>query len=453
MIHEPAAGPVPRGRRRQDRRDDHGRDRAAAARPGPQARGHRPQPHAGAVRPRVAPALPAGPRARRPPRGPPARPAPPVRRPLRHRRLGRHHHVPLRVRAHPAQPRPSSAPTWTASSTRCASGSPGRRRTATELTVKRLEGALLRAEERLKAKLDSAKDPGITFEATGIDYLCVDEAHGYKNLRTPSNIADAAIDGSMRASDLDMKLDYLRRRNGRRVATFATATPIANSVTEAYVMQRYLRPDLLEAAGISVFDTLGRHVRPDRHPGRAGPRGRRQLPGQEPLRPVPQRPRDAAHVARLRRRQDRRPDLNLPVPALAPRPMTASGPRDRHRRALRRPDRLRRRARASAPTASATGPSAPKKTTCSRSPATAAGPPSTCAWSACRRHTRQDRRRRRRGSPPSGVHHRDEASTWHPTAPRTRSAGRCSWCSATSAPPATAGTSTTNCATSSPRAG
>jgi N12 class adenine-specific DNA methylase len=123
------------------------------------------------------------------------------------------------------------------------------------LTVKRLEAALLRAEERLKAKLDSTKDPGISFEATGIDYLCVDEAHGYKNLRTPSNISDAAIDGSMRASDLDMKIDYLRRRNGERVVTFATATPIANSVTEAYVMQRYLRPDLLEAPGISVFDS------------------------------------------------------------------------------------------------------------------------------------------------------------------------------------------------------
>jgi N12 class adenine-specific DNA methylase/SAM-dependent methyltransferase len=122
-------------------------------------------------------------------------------------------------------------------------------------TVKKLEKTLLRAEERIKAKLDSAKDPGITFEATGIDYLCVDEAHGYKNLRTPSNISDAAIDGSMRASDLDMKIDYLRRRNGARVVTFATATPIANSVTEAYVMQRYLRPDVLEAAGIEVFDT------------------------------------------------------------------------------------------------------------------------------------------------------------------------------------------------------
>ena len=123
------------------------------------------------------------------------------------------------------------------------------------LTVKRLEAVLLRAEERLKNRLDSARDDGITFEATGIDYLCVDEAHGYKNLQTASNITDAAIDGSMRASDLDMKISYLRRRNGARVVTFATATPIANSVTEAHVMQRYLRPDLLEAAGVLVFDS------------------------------------------------------------------------------------------------------------------------------------------------------------------------------------------------------
>ena len=123
------------------------------------------------------------------------------------------------------------------------------------LTVKRLEAVLLRAEERLKNRLDSAQDDGITFEATGIDYLCVDEAHGYKNLQTASNITDAAIDGSMRASDLDMKISYLRRRNGARVVTFATATPIANSVTEAHVMQRYLRPDLLEAAGVLVFDS------------------------------------------------------------------------------------------------------------------------------------------------------------------------------------------------------
>src|SRR2546421_10189450 len=68
-------------------------------------------------------------------------------------------------------------------------------------------------------------------------------------------MSDAAFDGSMRPWDLEMKSASLRRRTGHRVVTFATATPIANSVTEAYVMQRYLRPDLLQMAGIEVFDT------------------------------------------------------------------------------------------------------------------------------------------------------------------------------------------------------
>jgi N12 class adenine-specific DNA methylase len=73
--------------------------------------------------------------------------------------------------------------------------------------VKRIEKALARTEERIKRQLDGAKDPAITFEETGIDYVVVDEAHGYKSLRTPSNIPGAVIEGSQRASDLDMKLD------------------------------------------------------------------------------------------------------------------------------------------------------------------------------------------------------------------------------------------------------
>jgi N12 class adenine-specific DNA methylase/SAM-dependent methyltransferase len=188
------------------------------------------------------------------------------------------------------------------------------------LTVKRLQAALARAEERLKAKLDSAKDAGVTFDLTGIDYICIDEAHGFKNLRTPSNITDAAIDGSMRASDLDMKIGYLRRRNGRRVVTFATATPIANSVTEAYVMQRYLRPDLLEAAGISVFDswaaTFGQVVTQVELAPEGGDSFRvksrfarfRNLPEMMKLWHVFADVKTAA-------------DLDLPVPALAPRPV------------------------------------------------------------------------------------------------------------------------------------
>ena len=122
------------------------------------------------------------------------------------------------------------------------------------LTVKRLERMVASREEKLKKQTDAIKDAGITFEETGIDYVIVDEAHGYKNLETVSNIRDAQIDGSKRATDLHMKLEWLRERHGHRVATLATATPIANSITEAHVMQRYLRPDLLAAAGVEHFD-------------------------------------------------------------------------------------------------------------------------------------------------------------------------------------------------------
>ncbi|MEV0287875.1 helicase-related protein [Kribbella sp. NPDC050820] len=123
-------------------------------------------------------------------------------------------------------------------------------------TVKQVEKAILAAEEKVKDKLDKVKDPGVSFEETGIDYLCVDELHDYKNLLTPSSIQDAAITpGSNRATDLHMKVEYLRNRYKGRAFTGATATPIANSISEAYVMQRYLRPDLLRDAQIPDFDT------------------------------------------------------------------------------------------------------------------------------------------------------------------------------------------------------
>lgn len=131
-------------------------------------------------------------------------------------------------------------------------------------SVKQAEKALLREEERLKEKLDAPRDAGISFEETGIDYVIVDEAHGYKNLRTVSAIQEAGKTGSALATDLHMKLDYLRGKHGRRVATLATATPIANSITEAHVMLRYLRPDLLADAGVEPFDawaaTFGKQV-------------------------------------------------------------------------------------------------------------------------------------------------------------------------------------------------
>lgn len=126
---------------------------------------------------------------------------------------------------------------------------------ATKRTVKKMETALLRAEEALKKKLAKSKDLGVSFEQTGIDYLMVDEAHMYSNLRTLSNIQGAGTTGSDKATDLHMKMEYLREnsRSGR-VATFATGTPIRNTVTQAYVMQRFLRPDLLREAGVYSFD-------------------------------------------------------------------------------------------------------------------------------------------------------------------------------------------------------
>lgn len=126
---------------------------------------------------------------------------------------------------------------------------------ANEQTVKKMEAAVVRAEEALKKKLDKDNVPGVSFEQSGIDYLMVDEAHQYSNLRTLSNIQGAAITGADRASDLHMKLEHLRANNtSGRVATFATGTPIRNSITQMYVMQRYMRPDVLEQAGIHSFD-------------------------------------------------------------------------------------------------------------------------------------------------------------------------------------------------------
>jgi len=122
------------------------------------------------------------------------------------------------------------------------------------MSVKRIQRKLLALENKIKARADTDRDAGVCFEDTGIDYVIVDEMHMYKNLATDSNIRDAAIEGSERASDLHMKLEYLRSQGRERVVTGATATPISNSVTEAFVMQRYLRPDLLEKAGIGAFD-------------------------------------------------------------------------------------------------------------------------------------------------------------------------------------------------------
>jgi N12 class adenine-specific DNA methylase len=123
------------------------------------------------------------------------------------------------------------------------------------LSVKRLETQALRLEQRLEALLDErAKDDGVAFEETGIDYLFVDEAHLFKNRQFPTRIEGVSGAGSRRAEDLELKLEFLRSRGGRRIATFATATPIANSIAEMHVMQAFLAPGQLAASGVEPFD-------------------------------------------------------------------------------------------------------------------------------------------------------------------------------------------------------
>lgn len=124
-------------------------------------------------------------------------------------------------------------------------------------SVKQIEKAVQRAEEALDARMEKVtRDPGLTWEQTGIDYLIVDELHMYKNLTVNSNIQSVDREGSLRAMDLDMKVQILREKAGPRgkVMTGATATPIANAMAEAWVMQKYLRPDLLAEAGVDEFD-------------------------------------------------------------------------------------------------------------------------------------------------------------------------------------------------------
>jgi len=125
-------------------------------------------------------------------------------------------------------------------------------------TVLQLETALKNAEKRLDELLNSkVKDNVINFENLGVDYLFIDEAHNYKNLYTytkMNEIAGVQHTRSQKASDMFMKTQYLINKNGGKGICFATGTPVSNSMSELYTMQRYLQPQTLESMGLSNFD-------------------------------------------------------------------------------------------------------------------------------------------------------------------------------------------------------
>lgn len=126
-------------------------------------------------------------------------------------------------------------------------------------SIKQMEKSKKSFEAKLKKLGDIKKDTdNIDFEQLGIDAIFVDEAHSYKNLFYSTNMNNVSglgnKEGSQKAFDMYMKVKYLQELNGGRGIVFATATPVMNSMSEMYIMQRYLQPDLLEARGLHSFD-------------------------------------------------------------------------------------------------------------------------------------------------------------------------------------------------------
>lgn len=128
-----------------------------------------------------------------------------------------------------------------------------------KFTVKQLESTKVKLENKLSKLNDqSNKDDVVTFEELGVDRLYVDEAHYYKNLFVYSkmtNVGGISQVEANKSSDMFMKCQYLDELTDSKGITFATGTPISNSMVELYTMQRYLQYDLLKEYGYINFDS------------------------------------------------------------------------------------------------------------------------------------------------------------------------------------------------------
>ena len=126
-------------------------------------------------------------------------------------------------------------------------------------SIKQLEKSKKKIEERLKKLNDQAnKDSLITFEQLGVDRLFVDEAHYFKNLflyTKMRNVSGIAQTEAQKSSDLFMKCQYIDELTDGKGITFATGTPISNSMVELYTMQRYLQYQTLKESGLLQFDS------------------------------------------------------------------------------------------------------------------------------------------------------------------------------------------------------
>lgn len=120
-------------------------------------------------------------------------------------------------------------------------------------TVKQLAKMADTMRAKARELLSHRVDDGLFFEQLGCDYLLIDEFHCFKNLSVPVRTDGFTLSPSKRATDLDMKLRFLRERSDR-VCTGFTGTPVSNTMLEMYVMQHYLNPDRLAAMGMETPD-------------------------------------------------------------------------------------------------------------------------------------------------------------------------------------------------------
>jgi N12 class adenine-specific DNA methylase len=124
--------------------------------------------------------------------------------------------------------------------------------------IKTIEKQKAARVERLKDLLaKDKKDDGLVFDELGVDHIFIDEAHQFKNLETPTKmdrVAGIQTGGSERAFDVYMKSRYLGQQHPGHGVTFATGTPVSNTMVELYTMQRFLDPEGLKTRGLEHFD-------------------------------------------------------------------------------------------------------------------------------------------------------------------------------------------------------
>lgn len=124
-------------------------------------------------------------------------------------------------------------------------------------SIKATEEKIKNFEVRLKnLNQENKKSKSIDFGDLGIDLLAVDESHTYKNLIITTSMSDISglgnLAGSQQAYDMFCKTKFLNDNNNK--VMFLTGTPISNSITELYTIQRYMQPDVLKQKGIMAFD-------------------------------------------------------------------------------------------------------------------------------------------------------------------------------------------------------